>query len=282
MQSKTMFLLSSENFYQAYKRIKYMQQYNDFRKKQGEEIIVKTKQIEKLNDSLNNRKRSKERLATKEKKHKEEIEGDKKDQEKLITTIKKQEKKYKRELIKKQKEEKKIAARIDRLIKEAIARSNRNKKKKGTKKAAEFSLNAEEKKLRAKFELNKGSLPWPVKGVVTRKFGVQPHPTFSGISINSPGLHIVAKQNSNAKSIFNGKVLVVQIQSKGLKSVLVQHGNYISAYNNLEKVFVKKGDKIKTGDKLGKIFTNKVTGKTKLSFVLYKNTKRLNPSEWIQ
>ncbi|CAL2080453.1 murein hydrolase activator EnvC family protein [Tenacibaculum sp. 190524A02b] len=282
MQSKTMFLLSSENFYQAYKRIKYMQQYNDFRKKQGEEIIVKTKQIEKLNDSLNNRKRSKERLATKEKKHKEEIEGDKKDQEKLITTIKKQEKKYKRELIKKQKEEKKIAARIDRLIKEAIARSNRNKKKKGTKKAVEFSLNAEEKKLRAKFELNKGSLPWPVKGVVTRKFGVQPHPTFSGISINSPGLHIVAKQNSNAKSIFNGKVLVVQIQSKGLKSVLVQHGNYISAYNNLEKVFVKKGDKIKTGDKLGKIFTNKVTGKTKLSFVLYKNTKRLNPSEWIQ
>ena len=98
MQSKTMFLLSSENFYQAYKRIKYMQQYNDFRKKQGEEIIVKTKQIEKLNDSLNNRKKSKERLATKEKRHKEEIEGDKKDQEKLITTIKNKKKSTKESL----------------------------------------------------------------------------------------------------------------------------------------------------------------------------------------
>lgn len=281
LQSKTMFLLSSQSFYQAYKRLKYMEQYNNFRKKQGEEIIVKTKDIEKLNDSLLTRKKIKKRLVGEEKENKEEIESDKENQEKLISTIKKQEKKYKRDLLRKQREEKRVVARIDKLIRDAIARSNK-KKKKGTKKSTEFSLNAEEKVLLANFEQNKGNLPWPVKGIITRKYGVQPHPTFPGIKINSPGLHFVTKQNSNAKSIFNGKILVVQRHADGRKSVYVQHGNYISTYNNLEKVYVKKGDAIKTGDKLGKIFTDKITGKTKLSFVLYKNTNRLNPSDWIQ
>lgn len=279
LQSKTMFLLSSESFYQAYKRVKYMQQYNDFRKQQGEEIIVKTKEVEKLNDSLRDRKKIKIRLISEEKSNKEEIENDKKEQEKLISTIKKQESKYKKTLIDKQKEEKKVAAKIDELIREAIAKSN---KEKGAKKSAEFSLNAEEKVLLANFEQNKGNLPWPVKGIITRKFGVQPHPTFPGININSTGLHIAAQENSDAKSIFNGKVLIIQKHPDGKRSVYVQHGNYISVYNSLENVYVKKGDAIKTGEKLGRIFTDKVTGKTKLSFVLYKNTTRLNPSDWIQ
>ena len=279
LQSKTMFLLSSESFYQAYKRVKYMQQYNNYRKKQGELILSKTREIEKLNDSLLQRKKIKELLLTEEKNQNNAIAKDKESQEKLISSIKKQENRYKRQLIKKQKEEKQIAVRIDRLIREAIAKSN---KAKGAKKSAKFTLNSAEKALRAKFEQNKGSLPWPVSGIITRKFGVQPHPTFPGISINSTGLHIAAKVNSEAKSIFNGKVMSVQSHPDGKKSVYIRHGNYISVYNSLEKTYVKKGNPIKTGEKLGKIFTDKVTGKTRLSFVLYKNTTRLNPQEWIQ
>lgn len=286
MQSKTMFLLSSQSFYQAYKRVKYMQQYNEFRKKQGEAILARAEAIKKLNDSLSRQKNIKERLITEEKEQKDEIESDRKDQEKLITTIKKQESKYKNSLLKKQAAERKIQARIDRLIREAIARSNRKKKKakgsKKSKKSAEFTLNAAEKKLLANFEQNKGNLPWPVKGIITRKYGIQPHPTFSGITINSTGLHIATKANTAAKSIFTGKVLAIQKNADGKKSVLVQHGNYISAYNNLESVYVKKGEAVKTGQKLGKVFTDRVTGKTKLGFVLFKNTVRLNPAEWIQ
>ncbi|WGH74510.1 M23 family metallopeptidase [Tenacibaculum tangerinum] len=84
------------------------------------------------------------------------------------------------------------------------------------------------------------------------------------------------------KSIFNGKVLVIQLHSDGRKSVLVQHGDYISAYNKLKEVYVKKGDVVKTGEILGKVFTDKVTGKTQLSFMLYKNRNRLNPAQWIR
>lgn len=283
-QSKTMFLLSSKNFYQAYKRLKYMEQYKDFQKKQGEEILTKISLIKKLNDSLDQRKKAKEQLLVDETEQKEAIEDDKKNQEKLVSKIKKQERKYKRDLQKKIREEKRITSRIDKLIREAIARANRkrNKGKKNVKKSSGFVLNEAEKKLLANFEQNKGNLPWPVQGIITRKFGVQPHPTFPGIKISSPGLHIVTKANSNAKSIFNGKVLNIQSNSDGKKSVLIQHGNYISAYNNLEKTLVKKGDVVKTGDAVGKVFTDKISGKTRLGFILYKNLTRLNPASWIR
>lgn len=279
-QSKTLFLLSSKNFYQAYKRLKYMNQYTSFRKKQGEEIVFQTKQVQQLNDSLSYQKQLKDTLLANEEDQKLKIELDKKGQQKLISQIKKKESTYKRELRKKQKEEKKITASIDKLIKEAIAKSNT---KKGVKKSSTgFALTPEAKALASRFEQNKGKLPWPVdSGLIVRRFGRQPHPTLRGITIQSTGLHIVTSKGKNAESIFNGTILAVQTLSEGRRSVLVQHGNYITTYNNLSKVYVSKGDKVKTGQALGQVFTNKITGKTKLVFVLFKDTKRLNPASWI-
>ncbi|KGL62067.1 murein hydrolase activator EnvC family protein [Polaribacter sp. Hel1_85] len=286
-QSRTMFLLSSQNFYQAYKRLEYMKQYTSFRKNQGEEIVVKTNEVQQMNDSLLFQKRVKDTLILSEKQQKKEIESDKKNQEKLITTIKKKENKYKKELQNKIKEEKRVVAKIDKKIREEIARANRiarEKLKNKTKsvKKNEFILSPEAKALATKFELNKGKLPWPVnEGIIVRRFGKQPHPSFPGITVNGTGLHIVTKHGKEAKAIFNGNVLNVLLSSEGRKNVLIQHGNYISSYNNLEKTYVKKGDKITTGQKIGQIFTDKVSKKTKLIFVLFKNTTRLNPSSWI-
>ncbi|APZ45314.1 peptidase M23 [Polaribacter reichenbachii] len=289
-QSKLMFLLSSKNFYQAYKRLEYTKQYTQFRKKQGEEILVQTNFIKKLNDSLFYQKKVKDTLILVEKNQKQEIEGDKKNQEKLIAQIKKKEGKYKREIQKNAKEEKKLAARIDKIIKEEIAKANRiamakNKskdKKTVLKKSSNFILSPEAKALANRFEQNKGKLPWPVKeGVVIRKFGVQPHPIFPGITINSTGLHFATSQGSDATAIFNGEVLNILVGSGGTKNVMIRHGNYITSYNNLENSYVKKGDKVSVGQKIGRIFTDKVSKKTKLVFVLFKNTTRLNPASWI-
>lgn len=279
-QSKTMFLLSSENFLQAYKRIKYIEQYKSFRKKQGERVIAKTEEIRKLNDSLTKKKNQKKVLINAEKNQKKKIESEKEEQESLVTKIKTQESKYKNELQKKIREEKALAKKIDKAIRDAIAKANKGKK--GTAKKNEFLLSKAEKALKANFEQNKGNLPWPLDGIVTRKFGVQPHPTFKSITINSTGLHIRGKQGDVAKSVFNGKVLNITKSDKGTKSVMVQHGDYITTYSNLRDIFVKKGQSVKTGDAVGKIFTDKITGKTDLVFVLFKNTNRLNPSDWIR
>lgn len=278
-QSRTMFIFSSENFYQAYKRVKYMNQYAAFRKKQGEEVQVQTKQVAQLNDSLLVQKQLKDTLLSNEEDQKLKIETDKKAQEKLVSQIKRRERKYKKELKQKQDEEKDIADRIDKLIREAIAKANAEN---GVKETESFALTPEAKALANRFEQNKGRLPWPVdNGIVTRKYGKQRHPVYRTTYINSTGIHINTKKGTNAESIFNGEVLAIQVQSEGKKSVLVRHGNYISVYNNLETVYVKDGEKVKTGQALGKIFTDRVTGKTKLIFVLLNNTKRLNPASWI-
>jgi septal ring factor EnvC (AmiA/AmiB activator) len=274
-----MFLFSSKSFYQAYKRVKYMKQYASFRKKQGEDVAVLAKNFLQLKDSLLYQKKLKDTLLSNEEEQKLKIEDDKIDQQKLISQIKKQENKYKRELLKKEQEQKKISERIDKIIKDAIAKSNALK---GVKKSKGFSLTPEAKALAVRFEQNKGKLPWPVEsGLIVRRFGKQPHPIYSGNFINSTGIHIATKKGSNAEAIFNGEILAIQTQSEGKKSILIRHGNYISVYNNLETVYVSNGEKVSTGQSLGKIFTDRITGKTKLIFVLSKNTTRLNPASWI-
>ena len=278
-QSSTLFLFSSKSFYQAYKRVKYMKQYASFRKKQGEEVYLLTNKFLRLKDSLLVQKKLKDTLLYNEKEQKTKIEYEKNDQKKLISELKNQEKKYKKRLRIKQQEEKKISQRIDKIIKEAIARSNA---KKGIKKVKGFSLTPEARALAVRFEQNKGKLPWPVEsGLIIRRFGKQPHPIYAGNFINSTGIHIATNKGSTANAIFNGEILAIQTQSEGKKSVLIRHGNYISIYNNLESVYVNDGQKIQTGQPLGKIFTDRITGKTKLIFVLSKNTTRLNPTSWI-
>ncbi|QTE21521.1 murein hydrolase activator EnvC family protein [Polaribacter cellanae] len=282
-QSRAMFLLSSQNFYQAYKRLEYMKQYVSFRKKQGEAIVEQTNVVKKMNDSLLIQKQIKDTLILAEKEQKNIIELDKKSQQKLISNIKKKENKYKRDLRKKIAEDKKVAAKINKIIRDEIAKANKKvKNKPKSSKKNEFILSPESKALAAKFELNKGKLPWPVKeGIITRKFGRQPHPTFPGITINGTGLHIATKNGNNAEAIFGGEVMNILVSSEGRKNVLIRHGNYISSYNNLSKLYVKKGDAVVVGQNIGKIFTNKVSGKTNLIFAIYKNTVPLNPASWI-
>ena len=286
-QSRIMFLLSSQNFQQAYKRLEYMKQYTSFRKRQGEEIGFQTGLVKKMNDSLLFQKQVKDTLILAEKYQKEKIELDKNNKEKLISIIKKKERKYKREIQNKIKAERKVAKKIDKIIRDEIEKANRialaklKNKIKNTKKN-EFVLSPEAKALAAKFELNKGKLPWPLdQGLITRRFGKQPHPTFPGITINSTGLHLVTQKGKSAAAIFNGKILNILVTSEGRKNVLIQHGNYITSYNNLDKLYVRKGDTIITGQKIGQVFTDKVSGKTTLIFALYKNTTKLNPSSWI-
>lgn len=278
-QSRIMFLFSSESFYQAYKRLKYMKQDASFRKKQGEELVSMTDKLKQLKDSLQVQKQFKDVLLLSEEEQKKSIEIDKLDQRQLLEQIKKQESTYRTTLQRKQQEEKKLSDRIDKIIKEAIVKSSAVT---DPSKSKRFTLTPEAKVLAARFEQNKGKLPWPVKsGLIIRRFGKQPHPMYPGNSIYSSGIHIATERGTDALAIFSGQILAIQTQSEGKKSVLIRHGNYISVYNNLENAYVRNEEKVITGQPIGKIFTNRVTGQTKLIFVLSKNTTRLNPANWI-
>ncbi|MCM2302047.1 MAG: peptidoglycan DD-metalloendopeptidase family protein [Flavobacteriaceae bacterium] len=281
--SRLMFVLSSENFNQAYRRFQYMKQYTQYRKKQGEEIQRKTNRLLGLTDTLKVKKADKIILLNEKKTEQEKIEQEKKSQEKLITQVKKKEKQYVAQIRAKEKEERRIDAQIERLIRDEIAKAN--KKSGGTeteiKTSSGFILTAEAKALASKFTENRGKLPWPVvKGLVVRGYGTQPHPTLPGITVESNGIFIATEEGSKARTVFEGTVLAIQSVS-GQFAVYIQHGNYISIYNNLEQVYVKKGDKVGTKQDIGLIHTDRVTDKTILKFQMWRDTHRENPTSWI-
>lgn len=277
--SRIMFLLSSDNFLQAYKRFQYMRQYTQFRKRQGEEIQLKTEELQVLTDSLTIKKNEKQKLLNNKKAEQETIEKEKSQQEKLLKEIKSKETNYKKQITQFQKDEERINAQIDKLIRDAITASNKNT---ANTTSSTFALTAEAKELASQFNLNKGKLPWPVeKGFVSTYYGNQPHPVVKTLTIKSNGVRISTDSGSKARAVFNGTVLAVQVMTGNKKAVLIQHGNYITVYKNLETLFVKKGDKVTTKQEIGTIFTDKITGKTILDFVLTNNTQTENPASWI-
>jgi len=274
-KSKIMFLLSSKSFFQAYKRVQYMKQYAQFRRKQAEKIDIILDQIETFLSQLNSKKLKKETLLQNNRNVKKSLEEEKIKSNLLVFNLRKNEKRYKNQISQKQKISLQIDKEIQRLIKEAIAKSS-------NKKTNSFALTPEAKELEKNFLLNKGKLPWPVaKGVVIQKFGTQPHPVVKTAKIKSNGIIIATPKKEKVRVVFDGQVLSV-LQFKGSNpTVLVQHGNYITAYKNLSKVFVKKGDKVFSNQNIGEVFTNNSSGRSTIQFSVFQKTTPVNPLSWI-
>ena len=278
-QNRLMFLFSSESFLQAYKRIQYMKQYASFRKKQGDEIAAKTTTLQTLNTTLINQKRKKEALVSENRKVQQTLEVERKSQEVLIRSLKKRASSLASSIKQKQKKAAAIDREIERLIREAIAASNKAAGKKSSK---AFALTPEARLLAKNFTANKGRLPWPVeKGVVTQRFGTQPHPVVRTTMIKSNGVTIATSPNSVVRAVFEGEVMTVLSFKGSNPTVLIKHGNYITTYKNIGKLYVKKGDKVKAKQAIGEIFTHPQTGKTILQFSVFNEFTPQNPKSWI-
>ena len=279
-QSKVMFLLSSSNFQQAYKRLQYIKQYSNYQKEQGEAIKSKTKELEKLNVELSKQKEDKQKLIEENRIAKRELEGELKEREVLMASIKSEMGKFSAQIKKKKQEAALLDKEIDRLIKDAIAASNKEAGKKSS--TGKFVLTPEAKKLSSSFEANRGKLGWPVaRGVIKGKFGKRRSLTDNTITQNYKSIYIATNANSDVKAIFDGVVTGIHVMKRGNPTILIRHGNYISAYINLSEVNVKKGDKVVTGQVIGKVFSNKSSGESLLGFRIYKNDQVLNPEPWL-
>ena len=279
LQNRLMFLFSSENFLQAYKRIQYLKQYTKFRRKQGIAIGEKTQLLQQLNKVLIEEKSKKVSLVNENKAVQNQLKKERENQEKLIQRLKRKERSLSAQISKKEKESRAIDKEIDRLIKEAIAASNKAAGKSGKK---SFELTPEAKLIAANFEANRGRLPWPLeKGVVVQGFGRQQHPVVKTTTIQSNGVTIATAPSAQVRAVFEGVVMSVVTFKGSNPFVLIRHGNYITVYKNLGKLYVKKGDKAKAKQSIGEVFTNKKTGKTEIQFSLFNNVKVLNPKGWI-
>lgn len=279
-QSKVMFLLSSINFQQAYKRLQYIKQYAEHQRKQGEEIKAKAITLQALNKNLLIQKKDKQKLIDENRLAKNERDKELKQHEILINSIKKNLNKYTSQIRAKQREVDKIDKEIEKIIRLAMASSNKKAGKSTSSKT--FALTAEDKVLAANFTSNKGKLPWPVeKGLVKVRYGLQRSPIDKTIPINSNGVRIATNKSEKVRAVFNGTVMSIMTPKNGNNAVMIRHGNYITIYKNLLKIYVKKGDKVATKQYIGEVLTNKASGETILSFVIYKDSKTQNPAHWI-
>lgn len=276
-KNRLMFLLSSETFFQAFKRMQYMKQYAAFRKTQAIKITSLTNEFKTANEMLIIKKETKEELLIENRAIQKSLESEKKEISTIAYELRKKEKKYIREIAQKQIQTSKIDKEIEKLIREAIAASNKNKSNSNS-----FNLTPEAKALAKKFASNKGKLPWPVlRGVVIQKFGTQPHPVVKTAIIKSNGIVIATAKFEKVRAVFEGTVLSI-LQFKGSNpTILIQHGNYISAYKNLSKVYVNKGELVSSNQSIGEVFTNNNTGQSTIQFSVFEKTTPLDPLLWI-
>ncbi|WP_298418147.1 peptidoglycan DD-metalloendopeptidase family protein [uncultured Kordia sp.] len=279
-QSRLMFLLSSESFLQAYKRVQYMKQYTDYRKKQGEAIAARTQELQKLNTTFAAQKKEKEALIADNRKIQKEFEGEKKTQNEMLATLRKDKDKYAGQVKKKRQQADDIDRQIEKLIRDAIAKSNVKAGKKTNNKT--FALTPEAKAIGNSFAANKGKHIWPVaEGTKTVGYGKHRDLLNPNVTRENNGVVLATNKNARARAVYKGKVTHIFGVKGGNKGVMIKHGSYITAYYNLKNVSVSIGDEVSLKQNIGTISTDDSTGKTELKFFVFKNTKRLNPETWL-
>lgn len=278
-QSRLMFLFSSSSFLQAYKRFQYLKQYRRFRQRQGQAIAEKTVVLQQLNTTLQAQKAQKDILIANNQSEQTALEEERGEQRMLVRSLKKRERSLAQQIKKKQQQVAEFDKEIQRLIRAAIAASN---KAAGKGRSTVFALTPEAKLIGQNFAANKGKLPWPVQqGVVTLGFGTQPHPVVKTTKIQSTGVTIATPQHAEVRAVFKGKVIQVFRFKGSNPAVLVQHGNYITSYSNLEAVYVKKGETIAAKQVIGKVFTHPSSQNTELKFAIFQSTTPVNPKGWV-
>lgn len=286
-QSRLMFILSSESFLQAYKRIQYMKQYADYRKQQGEEVKQKSLALEEKNKVLQKQKAEKEKLIKETEKEYQALEAEKKLQDALMVLINKNKKKYLADIKKKQQEVAEIDKKIEKIKREIIAEANRKKALAEGKKVDEknisstkIDLTPEGKVIAGNFKANKGKLPWPVeRGTLHSRFGKQKSTLVGNLDVDNKWVDFKTTEGTEAQAVFEGEVSSIMVHTPTYMLVFVRHGDYLTVYGNLDKVYVKVGQKVNLKQKLGRVHTG--SAGTILRFSISQNVTTLNPEEWL-
>ena len=275
-----MFVLSAKDFAESFRRYRYIKQYSEYCQKKTEEInVAKAELNAKLKETEKVRA---ERLSVLNERKKEntKLQNEKNKQNKLIKDLKKKEKQLKAELKRQQKLANKLNEQIEKKIAEEAKKSS---KPSSSGSGKTFALTKEEKLLSGNFEKNQGRLPWPVlKGIVVGHFGIHPHPVLKHVTTNNKGIYIQCPKGTQARAVFEGEVTQVFTIAGSNKTVIIEHGIYRTVYSNLTKVNVKVGQKVKTKDNIGTIYSDPEDGdKTELYFQVWKDKNIHNPENWL-
>lgn len=281
--NKLSFIFASQDFEQAALRMRYVQEYQEYRHRQALIIDSTSKEVAKKVARLQKSKDEKNQLLANVESERSSLDVEKGEQQKMYDELKGKEKKYRKQLAEKQRASQKLDESIKKLVEEEIRKSNANTKTtSASSKSLELKLTPEALALSQDFENNKGKLPWPVvEGVITRPFGL--YSPMPGITENNTGVDIATSKGAIARAVFDGTVSVVTDYpdaSQG-KVVIIKHGQFFTVYVHLKEVFVKAGDKIKTKQTLGSILYDEQDQVSDLELEIWKGQNKLDPQEWL-
>jgi septal ring factor EnvC (AmiA/AmiB activator) len=294
--SKVLFVLSSNSFNQAYKRLMYLRQYTEYRKRQAELIQWIRDLIQVKVSRLQLQRAEKETLLQTQKREANQLTQEKQQQGQYLTTLQAKQKEFEKKLREQQQIEAQLSNEIQKIIEEEVRKSRERAQekarlaaKKTGKPAAKpevstnYEMTPEEKLASGQFEQNKRHLPWPVeRGVITDHFGVHDHPVLKNIVVHNNGVDISTVQGAKARTVFAGEVSRVFMVTGGNTAVIIRHGKYLTVYSNLINVQVKSGEKVTIKQTIGTIGTDTDDeAKTVLKFQIWKENEKLNPEEWI-
>ena len=280
---RLMFVFSSEDFNQAYQRSKYFQQYNRHRKAKSEMIISTRKELKVKILDLANQKSEKNSLLTQVISEKQNLDNAKRQKNVTVEKLGEKERDLKKAIKEKERAARRFQHEIEAIIAEEIRKAAEAANKAGiTSTGKSFSLTPEELVLSNSFAANKGKLPWPTeRGIVSGSYGEHAHPVLKGIKVKNNGINIITNSGSTSRAVFDGEVTRV-ISVPGYNNVvIIRHGEYLTVYSNMDKVVVKKGDKVKTKQTIGVVHTDDDTAKTELHFEMWKGKELMNPVFWI-
>ena len=266
-----MYILASDNVGQAFRRIGYMRNLSSNLNRQGDKIKDAREELQKETDSLMVMKSQAQSVRNRRAADLASLQSEEKEAATLVSNLQRNKTRYQQQLAAKKKQVDALNREIERIIASAV-----NGGKSGSKTSKPVDL-----KLDAEFAKNMGKLPWPATGPVVDHFGQHYHPVFTKVKLPfNNGINIALAKDTEIKSVFNGIVKQIVVMPGYGKCVLVQHGNYFSFYCRLGNVSVKAGDKVSTGDVIGRIDT--IDDMTQLHFQIWQGTKPQNPELWLR
>jgi septal ring factor EnvC (AmiA/AmiB activator) len=274
-----MYIFASDDFTQAYRRMKYLQQLSDYRKQQAKAIEYTQESLERKKQQLEDQRQEKNAVLNDQNQEKLTLNRERHEKEQKLKKLGSQEEISRKELLVATKKDEELKQAISRAIKreiEMLAEKNKSK----TSNATVFKKAPEDIVLEENFVANKGKLPWPVdQGQVVAEFGQQAHPFLRGVIINKNGITFSTTENNKVRAVFDGVVSKIIILPGQGKLVMIRHGDYITVYTNLRETFVRDGDVVKTKEEIGIILTDK--GKTETEFQLWKGIEISDPTRWL-
>jgi len=293
--SMPLLILSASDVNQALRRTWHLRQYNQFRREQAAAIVDLQQELNQKGEVLQAEKERKEELKAKEEENKNALKQESQEQDKVVKALQKDEKKLRQELRNQEIARNRLQKNIEDLIRKEIeaarqaaaktedkGKANQGPTQQPQRNQALLELTPEAKALGKAFEENRGRLPWPLqKAMVSETFGFHPHPHLKNISIRNDGITLKAEAGAPVRACFRGEVTAV-VNIPGMqKTVIIRHGQYLTVYAHLDQTQVSKGQKIQTGQTIGRLHIRQEDGHSYLQFQLWKGTAKVNPLPWL-